>query len=97
MENARKIADAGKIVMVITHSPDRVARLFDKVIVLAKSDKDHAGHLAFYGNVNEAYRFFEASSLDDVVRKINTKDEQNGICNADYYIDKYKKMKGTEG
>ena len=97
MENARKIADDGKIVMVITHSPDRVARLFDKVVVLAKSEKDHAGHLAFYGSVTEAYQFFNAKSLDDVVRRINSKDGKNGIGNADYYIDKYRQTKSTEG
>lgn len=47
MENLRQIADSGKIVMIITHGPDRAADLFDKVIVLAKSTKDQCGHLAF--------------------------------------------------
>lgn len=91
MENARKIANDGKIVMVITHSPDRVASLFDKVIVLAKSARDHAGHIAFYGSIPEAYHFFKAESLDDVVRIINSKELENGKEMADYYIDKYKK------
>ena len=47
MQNLRTIADRGKIVMVITHGPDRAAELFDKVIVLAKSVQDNCGHLAF--------------------------------------------------
>ena len=34
MENLRVIADEGKIVMVISHGPDRAKDLFDKVIVL---------------------------------------------------------------
>lgn len=91
MENARAIANDGKIVMVITHSPDRVAHLFDKVIVLAKSARDHAGHIAFYGGISEAYPFFDAKSLDDVVRAINSKEERNGLEMSDYYIEKYKK------
>ena len=37
MHSLRKIADENKIVMVITHAPDRAAELFDKVIVLAKN------------------------------------------------------------
>jgi ABC-type Mn/Zn transport systems, ATPase component len=39
MEGLRRIADQGKIVIVITHSPDRVIDLFDDVIVLAKDSK----------------------------------------------------------
>lgn len=74
MENLRKIADSGKIVMIISHSPDRAARLFDKVIVLAKSGIDHCGHLAFYGSVSQAYEFFETDTLESVVGKINSRD-----------------------
>lgn len=94
MENARAIADQGKIVMVITHAPDRVAELFDKVIVLAKSEKDNSGHLAFFGTIKEAYRFFDVESLESVVKKINRKDEGGGEGKADCYIEKYKKMCG---
>ncbi|MGI6011648.1 MAG: FHA domain-containing protein [Ruminococcus sp.] len=86
MQNLRVIADRGKIVMVITHGPDRAAELFDKVIVLAKSVQDNCGHLAFYGTVPEAYRFFETDSLEGVVRRINRPDE-GGDGMSDYYID----------
>ena len=86
MENLRSIADRGKIVMVITHGPDRAADLFDKVIVLAKSVRDNCGHLAFYGSVQEAYRFFETDSLEGVVRRINRPDE-GGDGLSDHYID----------
>ena len=88
MENLRTIADQGKIVMVITHSPERAADLFDKVLVLAKSTKDNCGHLAFYGSVTEAFRFFEVSCFREIVKKINRPDE-NGEGLSDYFIDKY--------
>ncbi|WP_195451410.1 FHA domain-containing protein [Anaeromassilibacillus sp. 1001302B_160321_C8] len=88
MENLRTIANQGKIVMVITHSPERASDLFDKVIVLAKSTKDNCGHLAFYGSINEAYKFFEVSSCREIVKKINRPDE-NGEGLSDYYIEKY--------
>ncbi len=88
MENLREIADQGKIVMVITHSPERAADLFDKVIVLAKSTKDNCGHLAFFGSVNEAFSFFGVSSFREIVKKINRPDE-NGEGLSDFYIDKY--------
>lgn len=88
MENLRNIADQGKIVMVITHSPERAADLFDKVIVLAKSTKDNCGHLAFFGSVNEAFSFFEVNSFREIVKKINRPDE-NGEGLSDFYIDNY--------
>ena len=74
--------------MVITHSPERAADLFDKVIVLAKSAKDNCGHLAFYGSVKEAFDFFEVSSFREIVKRINRPDE-NGEGLSDFYIEKY--------
>lgn len=88
METLRTIADRGKIVMVITHSPERARDLFDKVIVLAKSTQDNCGHLAFYGTVKEAFEFFEVESFREIVKKINRPDE-NGEGLSDFYIDKY--------
>lgn len=88
MEQLRVIANEGKIVMVITHAPDRVRDLFDKVVILAKGEKDNIGHLAFFGSVSEAFEFFDASSLEGVVKRINRKDE-GGDGLSDYYIEKY--------
>lgn len=88
MDNLRHIADEGKIVMVISHGPDRAADLFDKVIVLAKSVQDNCGHLAFFGTVSEAYDFFDTDTLEGVVRRINREDE-GGDGMSDYYIQKY--------
>ena len=93
MENLRVIADEGKIVMVITHAPDRVAHLFDKVIVLAKSAKTNSGHLAFYGSIDAAKKFFDTDSMEGIVKRINRPDE-NGDGLSDFYIEKYEKYIG---
>lgn len=88
MENLRTIANTGKIVMVITHGPDRAAELFDKVVVLAKDTRDGIGKLAFFGSVVEAKAFFGAESLEGVVRRINRTDE-GGDGLGDHYIDMF--------
>ncbi len=89
MKSLRVMADDNKIVMVISHAPDRVAELFDKVIVLAKSIEKNSGQLAFFGDINEAKEFFEVDSLEHIVRRINRPDE-NGEGLSDFYIDKFK-------
>lgn len=86
-ENLRSIADEGKIVMVITHTPDRVIDLFDDVIVLAK-DSNRTGRLAWYGSVEDAYRFFGKNSMEEILLAINQKDE-GGEGRAEEYIGKY--------
>lgn len=91
MNNLRVIADQGKVVMVITHSPDRVSDLFDKVIVLGKESETGAGRLAFYGDIDEAKGFFDAPSLEAIVKKLNRKSE-GGEGLADEYIRKYNEM-----
>lgn len=93
MENLRVIADDGKIVLVITHAPDRVAELFDKIIVLAKSATTNSGHMAFFGTVAQAKSFFDTDSLEGIVRRINRPDE-GGDGQSDYYIEKYKSYAG---
>lgn len=90
MECLRTIADQGKTVIVITHSPDRVIDLFDKVIVLAKDSVGNVGHLAFCGSPKEARDFFDVETMEEVVRRINRPDE-GGEGMADYYIEKYQK------
>ncbi len=93
MQNLRAIADEGKIVMVISHAPDRVAHLFDKVIVLAKSVQDNCGHLAFFGNIQDSLKFFDCENLEGIVERINRPDE-GGDGLSDHYIDKYKSYIG---
>ena len=89
MENLRLIACQGKTVMVITHAPDRVAHLFDQVIVLAKSTETKVGRLAFYGGIQEARDFFGSDSMEGIVKIINAKNE-GGDGRADEFIEKYK-------
>lgn len=88
MENLRRIADSGKIVMVISHSPDRAFELFDQVVVLAKDSRDDCGHLVFSGAPKDACRFFEVDSLEKIVHRINRRDE-GGEGLADRYIRKF--------
>ncbi len=87
MENLRSIADTGKIVMVISHSPDRAFELFDQVIILAKGSDD-SGHLVFTGSPRKALEFFDVDCLEAVVRRINRTDE-GGEGLADEYIEKF--------
>ena len=86
-EKLREIADEGKIVLVITHTPDRVIDLFDDVIVLAK-DATRTGRLAWYGPVKEAYEFFGKNSMEEILLSINQKDE-GGEGKADEFVEKY--------
>ena len=87
-ENLRAIADEGRIVVVITHSPDRVREFIDKVVVLAKDTRSECGKLAFYGDVKDAMRYFDVDSVENIVRKINRKNE-GGEGMGDYYIDRW--------
>ena len=86
-ERLRAIANEGKIVVVITHTPDRVIDLFDDVIVLAK-DGRRTGRLAYYGPVQEAYEFFGKSSMEEILLSINQK-EEGGEGRADEFVEKY--------
>ena len=87
MEGLRKIADQGKIVIVITHSPDRVIDLFDDVIVLAKDSK-LTGRLTYFGPIDEAKKFFERDKMEKIVLRIN-REEEGGEGLADKFIEKY--------
>lgn len=83
----RQIADEGRIVIVITHTPDRVIDLFDKVIILAR-DSGRVGRLCFYGTPQEARDFFERDTMEKIVRSVNAKSE-GGEGRADELIKKY--------
>ena len=87
MEQLRVIADQGKIVIVITHTPDRVIDLFDDVIVLAK-DCNRTGRLAYYGSIEKARDFFGKETMEKIVLSINRK-EEGGEGRADEFINKY--------
>ena len=86
-EQLRAVADTGKIVIVITHTPDRVIDLFDDVIVLAK-DSARTGRLAYYGSIEDARAFFGRHDMEEVVKSINRK-EEGGDGLADEFIGKF--------
>ena len=86
-EQLRKIADTGKIVIVITHTPDRVIDLFDDVIVLAK-DSARTGRLAYYGSIADARTFFGRDRMEQIVKSVNRK-EEGGDGLADEFVMKY--------
>lgn len=88
MEILHKLALQDKIVMTITHSPNNAQDLFTKIIVLAKSKIDGSGHLAFYGTIDKALKFFEVSTLQDIILRINPADE-GGEDRADEFIRKF--------
>lgn len=88
LKNLRDIADEGKIVMFISHSPDRTIELVDKIIVLAKDSENDCGRLVFYGDPHDALQFFDVQNLNKIVSRINKKNE-GGDGMADYYIKKY--------
>ena len=95
MEQLRTIADLGKIVMVITHSPDRAFHLFTKVIVLGKTE-DNVGHLLFFGTPAQALDFFETDKLESIVRRINRPSE-GGEGLADHYYSLYTQREAEHG
>lgn len=86
-EKLRSIADTGKIVMAITHTPDRIIDLFDHVIVLAR-DSGKVGRLAFWGTPQEARDFFGKDTMETIVMAIN-RTEEGGEGRADEFIKKY--------
>ncbi len=88
-KSLREIADEGKIVIVITHTPDRVMELFDDVIVLAK-DAGRTGRLAYYGPIRQALTFFGKESMEDILLSVNQKDE-GGEGRADEFVERYGK------
>jgi hypothetical protein len=61
--------------------------LFDDIIVLAK-DSRRTGRLAYYGSIEEAKQFFGANSMEDILRKVNQKDE-GGEGLSDEYVRKF--------
>lgn len=91
MNNLKSCTSTGNVVAVISHAPDEPADLFTKVIVLAKSQSDQVGHLAYYGDVPGAYNFFGVKKLSEIVMEINY---EGGHGRADEFIKKYEGMRG---
>lgn len=90
MGNLKSCTETGGVVMVISHSPDDAAAMFTKVIVLAKSQRDEVGRLAYYGDVKNAYSFFGVNRLSDIVMEINY---EGGKGRGDEFIDKFERTR----
>lgn len=90
MKNLKPCTETGGVVMVISHSPDDAAHIYNKVIVLAKSQKDEVGHLAYYGDIENAYSFFGVQKLSDIVMEINY---EGGKGRGDEFIEKFEKTR----
>lgn len=84
MSILRKIADRGKIIVIISHSANRIAQNFDKVLVLAKSKQDQCGYVAFFGTPQESYGFFDTDNLEAIVGKVNDR--------PDFFINKFRSL-----
>ncbi|MBR1900106.1 MAG: ATP-binding cassette domain-containing protein, partial [Lachnospiraceae bacterium] len=93
MQQLRRIADQGKIVVVITHTPDRVIDLFDDVIVLAK-DANRTGRLAYYGTIDGAREFFGKERMEQIVMSVN-RQEEGGEGRADEFIRQFAQTQGA--
>ena len=96
MNQLKSLSDVGKMVMLISHnyasypSPEKI---YTKVIILAKSNSDGIGRLAFCGSVSEALEFFGVDALKDITKLINPVSE-NGEGRADEFVEKYRRMYG---
>lgn len=91
MQKLHDISREGRIVIVITHTPDRVIDMFDDVIVLAK-DANRTGRLAFYGPVEEARKFFGKDTMEGIISTINRK-EEGGEGRADELIKRFEEVR----
>ena len=72
MQIFRRIAEAGKTVLCITHNLTNVEKSCHKVVILAPG-----GYLAFVGTPTEAKEYFEIQSLGDVYNRLRSKPAQS--------------------
>jgi len=86
----RPCTESGSAGLMISHYPDDVADMYKKVIVLAKSRTDDAGHLAYYGDVANALNFFGVNKLSEIVIEINY---EGGKGRGDEFIQKFERTR----
>ena len=93
MNNLKNLSGKGKIVMLISHnsaSYPNPEKIYTKVIILATSNRDGVGRLAFMGSVPEALYFFGVKELKDITKLINPKSE-NGDGRADEFVERFRR------
>ena len=93
MDLLKDISNSGRIVMIITHYPDDAIDMFTKVIVIAKSERDRCGHMAYAGDVKGALNFFHVNSLREIMLQINP-EREGGKGLADHFIMEYQNRRG---
>ena len=91
MDLLGEISKSGKIVMVISHYPDDAIDYISKVVVLAKSSGDKAGHVCYEGDVAGALRTFGVSQLQKIMMELNPPNE-GGKGLADEYIERWRRV-----
>ena len=91
MELLAEISRSGKIVMVISHYPDDAIDYISKVVVLAKSNGDKAGHVCYDGDVAGALRTFGVPQLQEIMKELNPPHE-GGKGLADEYIERWRRV-----
>lgn len=84
----KRIANQGKIVITGSLTPDRIFDVYDRIIVLARSDTDFAGHLVYDGSPSDACLFFGTGNIEEIIEKTSST-KFGGMGYADYYIAKY--------
>ncbi len=92
-DNTRELCSStanGAAGLMISHYPDDVFEKYTKVIVLAKSQNDGAGHLAYYGDIPNALLFFGVKKLSEIVLEINY---EGGKGRGDEFIEKFEKTR----
>lgn len=85
MRSLNTLKEKGKIVAVITHSPDNGKKYFTKVLVLARN-RDNVAQVAFWGNCEDAFDFFGAKSYREIIKAVAD------ASDAEKYIEKYKEQ-----
>ncbi len=70
MQSLRKMADAGKTIILVTHSTLQL-HLCDKIVFMGRG-----GRLCFFGSKPEAERFFEVDDIVNVYQKITEAPEE---------------------
>jgi ABC-type multidrug transport system ATPase subunit/pSer/pThr/pTyr-binding forkhead associated (FHA) protein len=87
MENLRKLANAGKTILMVTHATFNID-MCDKVIILGKG-----GRLAFFGTPAEALSFFDVNNFAEIYKNMTLTDDPTtwpSRYNKSKYCEKYR-------
>ena len=97
VEHLRKLANSGKIVVVVTHDirDKESASYFDKIVVIA------GGKEIYFGPADELFTFFNKRYVDEIFKELNDpiKREEwyKKFISSKYYASLVKKLAHTAG